>query len=451
MSSPVMTENPPVLATKAKGRVRIWALLAVATLLVVGIVPRLTRSSRATATAEAAATQIPVVSVVTAKSSGSTAELELPGNTEALNVARIYARATGYIRDRRVDIGTHVKSGQVLAVIESPEVDAQLSQALANLEQSRAAVIQAKANLEQAQAGVLQARAGVVQAQANQDIAATTNTRWTRLVSRGVLPKQAGDERRSAFAAREAETEAAVANEKTAVASVSSREADIRAAQAAVDAQAANVRRLQRLQAFEQVVAPFDGVVTERKVERGDLVTADAGGDRNLFSVSQGNTLRIQVNVPQTYSVDMKLGQPAQITLRERPGRLFEGKVARTAEALDPGSRTLLSEVQLDNRNSELLPGMYAQVKFTLPRTRSITIVPGNAVVANAQGTRVVAVTPDEHIHFVPVELGRDLGSEVEVTSGLTGSERIVTNPVDTLTEGQAVKTNSSEEKGKKR
>lgn len=450
MSSPVMAQSEAKVKGKTGSRARAWGILAVLVLLAVGIAPRLTRSSRAEATAQAAVTQIPVVSVVAAKTSASSAELELPGNTEALNVARIYPRATGYVKERRVDIGSHVKSGQVLAIIESPEVDAQLSQAVANLEQARAAVVQAKANLEQSQAGVLQARAGVVQAQANQDIAATTNTRWTRLVSRGVLPKQAGDERKSAFAAREAETEAALANEKTALATVSSREADIRAANAAVDAQAANVRRLQRLQMFEQIVAPFDGVVTERNVERGDLVTGDGGNSRNLFSVAQGNTLRIQVNVPQTYSVDLKAGQTADITLRERPGRVYQGKVARTAEALDPSSRTLLSEVQLDNRDGELLPGMYAQVRFTVPRSKAVTIVPGNAVVANAQGTRVVTVTEDGHIHFLPVELGRDLGSEVEVLSGLKGNERVVTNPSDTLAEGQPAKTNGVEDKGRK-
>lgn len=449
MSSPVMTQSSPEIETKRKRHVRVWGVLVLAVLVIVGVVPRWDRNARAAATAHAATTQIPLVSVVSARSSGSTAELELPGNTEALNVARIYARATGYVRERRVDIGTHVKSGQVLAVIESPELDAQLSQAVANLEQARAAVVQAKANLEQANAGVLQARAGVVQAQANEDIAATTNTRWTRLVSRGVLPKQAGDERRSALAAREAETQAASANEKTTIAAVSSRQADVRAAQAAVDAQSANVRRLQRMQEFEQIVAPFDGVVTERKVERGDLVTADAGGDRSLFSVAQGNTLRIQVNVPQTYAVDLKSGQAAEVTLREQPGRVYEGKVARTAEALDPTSRTLLSEVQLDNKGGELLPGMYAQVKFTLSRSQPVRVIPGNSVVANAGGTRVVSVTPDGRVHFLPVELGRDLGSDVEVSNGLTGAERIVTNPPDTLTEGQAVKTGEPKEKGK--
>jgi RND family efflux transporter MFP subunit len=304
--------------------------------------------------------------------------------------------------------------------------------------------------LEQARAGVVQARAGVVQAQANQEIAATTNTRWSTLVSRGVLPKQAGDERRSAFAAREAETQAATANEKTAVAMVSSREADVRAAQAAINAQIANVERLQRLQSFERVMAPFDGVVTERKVERGDLVAADAGGDRNLFSVAQAKVLRIQVNVPQTYAVDLRPGQTAEVSLRERPGQQYEGKVARTAEALDPASRTLLTEIQLDNSKGELFPGMYAQVKFQVKRSEPTILVPGNAVVANAQGTRVVTISGNGRVRYVNVQLGRDMGTEVEVLKGLSGAEQLVTNPADTLADGQQVRVNETKDKGRK-
>ena len=449
MSSPVMTKPDTGTKSKPKRRSRLWGLLAIAAMVTIGVVPRWERSSRAAATAQAATRDLPVVNVVTPGRSGATADLELPGNTEAINVARIYARASGYIRDRRVDIGARVRAGQVLAVIEAPEIDGQLAQSVANLEQSKAALVQAKANLEQARAGVVQARAGVVQAQANQEIAATTNTRWTTLVNRGVLPKQAGDERRSAFAARQAETQAALANERTTIAMVSSREADVRAAQAAINAQAANVERLTRLQSFERVTAPFDGVITERKVERGDLVAADAGGDRNLFSVAQAKVLRIQINVPQTYAMDLKPGQTAQVSLRERPGQQYEGKVARTAEALDPASRTLLAEIQLDNSKGELFPGMYAQVKFEVKRSAPTILVPGNAVVANAQGTRVVTVSDRNLVRYVDVQLGRDMGTEVEVLVGLTGSERLVTNPADTLSNGQEVRTNETKKRSK--
>jgi RND family efflux transporter MFP subunit len=452
MSSPVQEIEVSTKRGGKGGRIRtmVLASIALALLLTVGILPRISRSSRAAETARAATEDLPVVSVVNAKTSASASELQLPGNTEPINVAHIYARASGYIRERRADIGTRVKAGQVLAIIESPEVDQQLAQARANLQQAHAALAQARSNLNQARAGVNQASANIVQAQANEEIATTTNDRWTRLVSRGVLPKQAGDERRTSLAARAAETQAALAASKTADAIVISRQADVTAAEAAIEAQAANVRRLEQLQGFERVIAPFNGVVSERKIERGDLVSADAGGDRNLFTVVQGNVLRIKVSVPQTYAIDLHAGQPAEVTVNERPGRTFAGKVARTAEALDASSRTLLSEVQVDNSSGDLLPGMYSQVKFALTRAHATILVPGNTLLANSQGTRVVVVSEDGRAHFVPVQVGRDLGTEVEIVTGLKGSERLITNPADTLNEGQALRVQSETPKEKK-
>ncbi len=431
-----------------KSRRFLWiSLTIVLLLLALGILPRLSRSRRADAIAEGAGSDLVAVSVVKAKIAPGSSELELPGNTEPINVSAIYARTSGYIRERFVDIGSPVKSGQVLAVIESPEVDQELAQSRANLEQARAAIEQAKANLQQARAQVIQAQANVVQAQANQEIAATTDQRWTRLVNNGVLPQQAGDERRSAFNARQAETKAALAAQTTAEANIGSRAADVTVAEATARAQLANVHRLEQMQAFERVRAPFDGVVTERKVEKGDLVTAGSGGDRNLFSVSQGRTLRIQVSVPQAYSVDIHNGQQAQIIIRERPGEQFQGVIARTAESIAAASRTLLTEVQVDNKSGRLLPGMYGQVKFVLPRSHPVVIVPGNCLVVNAGGTRVVQIAAGNHVHYIPVQVGRDLGAEVEILSGLSGSETLAGNPADTLAENQPVKVLNGEEK----
>ena len=416
----------------------VGAALAVL-LLAIGIIPRIQRHDRAAEMANAASTSLPNVIVVKAKAGSGSAELELPGNIQALNIAPIYARSNGYVQERSADIGTPVKAGQLLAVVASPEVDQELAQGRAALAQARAALEQATANLAQANAQVNQAKANVVQAKANEEIAATTNDRWTRLVNNGVLPKQQGDERRSAFNARQAETVAAIAAQATAEANVGARTADVSAAHAAIDAQAANVRRLEQLQGFERVVAPFDGVVTERHVEKGDLVTAGSGGDRNLFTVSQSKTLRIQVTVPQSYAVDLSPGQDAEITLRERPGETFRGKIARTAESIAASTRTMLAEVQVDNTSGRLMPGMYAEVKFKLPRSHPVVLIPGNALVANAQGTRVARIGPDRRAHLVDVQAGRDLGTEVEILSGLSGGEDLVNNPSDILAEGQQV------------
>jgi RND family efflux transporter MFP subunit len=324
-------------------------------------------------------------------------------------------------------------------VIESPEVDQELAQARANLESARAAVEQSRANLEQAKAGVVHARALVDQATANEQIASTTDQRWTRLVEKGVLPKQSGDERRSTLVARQAEGAAARAAVTTSEANVIARTADLRAAEANVQAQTANVRRFERLQGFQQVTAPFDGVVTERKVERGDLVSAGSAGDRNLFTVAQAKTLRIQINVPQSYAVDLKPGQPAEIIVRERPGQTFTGTVARTAEALNANSRTLLTEVQVDNRNGSLLPGMYAQVKFILTRTQNVVVISADSLVVNSQGVRAVVIGPNNRVRYVPVTVGRDLGPDVEIITGLKGGEQVISNPPDTLVDGQEV------------
>ena len=434
------------------GRTTLWIalLLGAAVLLAIGIIPRIQRRARAADMADAASTSLPNVQAVKAKLTSGSSDLELPGNIQAINLASIYARTNGYVEERYVDIGTPVKSGQLLAVILSPEVDQELSQGRASLEQSRAALEQANANLAQAQAQVNQAKANVSQAQANEEIAATTNDRWTKLVNKGVLPQQQGDERRTAFNARHAETTAAVAAQATAEASVGSRMADISAARAAIDAQAANVRRLEQMKAFERVLAPFDGVVTERHVEKGDLVSSGSGSDHNLFSVAQSKTLRIQVSVPQSYSVDLHPGQDAEITLRERSGETFHGKIARTAESIAASTRTLLTEVQVDNSSGRLLPGMYAEVKFTLPRSHPVVLIPGSALVANAQGTRVAQIAGDRRVHLITVQAGRDLGTEVEVLSGLTGSEELINNPPDNLTEGQQVNVLQASQEGRR-
>jgi RND family efflux transporter MFP subunit len=422
-------------------RIGLWigAVLIAALLLAIGIIPRIQRRDRAADIADAAGAGLVNVVVAKARLASASSELELPGSIQAINIASIYARANGYVEERFVDIGTRVKAGQLLAKIASPEVDQELAQARAALAQARAALQQAEANLAQARAQVNQAKANVGQAQANEELAAITNARWTRLVNKGVLPKQQGDERRSAFNARQAETNAAIAAQATAEANVSSRIADVAAARATIDAQAANVRRLEQLQSFERVVAPFDGVVTERRIEKGDLVTAGSGSDRNLFNVEQSKTLRIQISVPQSYSVDLHTGQDAEISVRERTGEIFHGKIARTAESIMTATRTLLTEVQVDNSSGRLLPGMYAEIKFKLPRSHPVVLIPGSALLANAQGTRVVRIDSNRRAHLVPVQVGRDLGTEVEILSGLAGSENLANNPPDNLIENQQV------------
>lgn len=420
-------------------------LLVLLTLLAAGFIPRLLRASQAEGLANEHKRQLPVVLTVQPHAAPPTSELVLPGNIEAVYVAALYARANGYVKRRYVDIGQKVGAGQLLAEIEAPEIDQELAQSRAALGQTKAAYQQARANLYESQSAVNQTRASLEQAQANQEIAKTTDSRWSRLVDKGVLPKQQGDEKRSAYHARAAEVAVAEANIQTANATVVSRQASIDAAKANIAAAQADVRRLEQMVSFERVVAPFDGVITERKIERGDLVAAgNGGGQTRLFSIAQADILRIQTHVPQAYAEDIQDGQTAQVEVRGGATPVVTGKVVRSANALDAQSRTLLTEVQVNNHKGLLLPGMYANVKFVLPRSKSLILIPADTLVVNGNGTRVVTVGADRKAHYKTVEVGRDLGSEIEVTSGLNGNEQLVSNPTDALSEGQSVELRTS-------
>ena len=285
-----------------------------------------------------------------------------------------------------------------------------------------------------------QARANVAQAKANEEIAATTDQRWSRLVERGVLPRQSGDERRSAYLARQAESEAARAALRTSEANVISRTADLGAARANIEAQTANVRRLQQLQGFQRVLAPFDGVVTERKVERGDLVTAGSGGGRNLFTVAQARTLRIQVNVPQSYAVDLRPGQTAEILVRERPGGKFTGTVPRTAQALDPTSRTLLVEVQVENSSGAVAARHVCAGEVLRSAQRSgghhSGGCPDRECPGDSRGGGRWRATACTSAMF---RSGAILGRRSKFCRVSTKTKRVASNAPDTLVEGQQV------------
>lgn len=448
MNSEIRTRMAPLQDRPGiKSQRKRWmaGLFVVGALLAVGIAPRISRTTRAVAAAPASTPATPAVNGTVAVEAPAIAEVLLPGATEAERVASVFARATGYVRERYVDIGDKVRAGQLLALIETPEVSQELSQARAALEESRAAAKQARATLERAKASVDQAQANIRQAEANQEIAGATYSRWSRLVKKGVLSQQEGDEKESTFNARKAEVAAAEASVATARANVTAVAAAVDAADAAVRVRQANVERLQQLVAFNRVTAPFDGVITARGVERGDLVVADAGATgRSLFTVAQIDALRIQVNVPQTFAPDIKHGLSAQVLVKERPGRAVAGIVARTASSLDPTSRTLRVEVTVQNRDGLLLPGMYAQVQFALPRSKRAVIVPAAALISGPEGIRVAVVTPSGNATFRKIAVERDLGAEVEVTEGLEAGELLVANPPESLTEGQRVEVRNA-------
>jgi RND family efflux transporter MFP subunit len=368
-------------------RVRmISVVVLIAVVLLVGGLPRVARARRLAAAASARSASAVGVLVATVHRAAATSDLSLPGNVEALHEASVYAQTAGYVKRWTVDMGAHVRSGQVMAQISTPEVDQQLEAARATLARAQATLLLAKTNL----------------------------SRWKDLVRDSAVSKLELDEHQAAFDD----------------------------ASAAVMADEADVRRLSALQQFSYIVAPFSGVVTSRSLDVGQYVSpagagpATTGIGRGLYTLAEIDTVRLLVNVPQSVSSTIVIGQHAAVSVAERPGRTFTGTVSRTSEALDPASRTLLVEVRILNVDGALVPGLYADVHFQVDRSAAPLLVTANALVTRSDGPQVVEVRSDSTAHFSPITLGRDYGSEVELTEGVTEGATVVVNPSDDVIEG---------------
>jgi multidrug efflux pump subunit AcrA (membrane-fusion protein) len=418
-------------------------LLFVAGLLIAGILPRLERQKKITAAARSVEDGPPVVTVITAQQAPAASDLKLPGDVEAMQTAAISAQTSGYLLRWYADIGDRVKAGQLLAEIDTPEVDQELQQARATLVQTRAGLSQADANLQQAIT--------------NMEFARVSYERWNYLSKQHVVSDQDRDQTQAAYKAAKATVEAMRAN--------------IDAAKATIGANEANVRRLLYLQGFKRVLAPFAGIITARNVEVGSLINAGTGygsssstganpsgatipgsgttqmstgapaAGGGLFQIARIDTLRIYISVPQTYASSIKPGQKTSIQIREFPQQTFSGRVARTASALDPSSRTLLTEVHIPNHDSRLLPGMYATVQFSVEMAEPPVRIPATALVVNAEGPQVVTVTGEQRAHYQKVVIGRDYGDELDLISGLKPGATIIVNVADGLAEGALVRT----------
>jgi RND family efflux transporter MFP subunit len=363
-------------------------ILAVCVVLVVlgigivfGVHSRVAAESDLSKVAEASS--IPTVHVTHPQIGEQLQKVDLPGNVQAFNDTPIYARTSGYLKKWYVDIGTHVRQGELMAEIETPEMDQQLMQAQGELKT----------------------------AQANLDIAAITSKRWQNLLAKHAVSKQETDQAMS----------------------------DLSARQSAVSASEANVRRLQELQSFERVVAPFDGVVTARNVDIGSLIEAGANsGPKELFHLAALNRLRVYIAVPEAYSSAVTNGAKVSLTEVDHPAETFTGVLTRNSNAFDPMSRTLTAEVDVDNAKRLLLPGAYVFVHFQLAgNTRSVTL-PSNALLFRSEGLRA-AVVRDGKVVLTPVTIGHDYGNTVEITAGLTTGDAVVVNPPDSISAGEAV------------
>ncbi|MEH2093890.1 efflux RND transporter periplasmic adaptor subunit [Nostoc sp.] len=408
-----------------------WAVIGVVffgTLLTIGILPRLTQRSELQAAVKEAST-IPSVNVMTPRRATGVSNLELPGSVVALNQTTVYARSTGYLRRWYADIGDRVRAGQLLAEIDSPDIDQQVLQAKAELIQAQANVLQSRASLAKGVSDLKQARANLL-------IARQSWERWQVLVKQGAVAQQDADTKYAAYQAN-------LANVEAAQNTISSDSANVKVAQANAYAIQANFQRNTILQSYKKVTAPFAGIVTARNVNTGVLITSGNGstntGNTSLYTIAAYDALNVNVNVPQSSSALLNTGQTAQITVRELPQRVFTGKVVRTSNAIDPNTRTLLTQLKIDNLDGALRPGMYASVKFAINRTNPPFVVPDSVLVIDAKGTQVATITKNQTVHYQKVGVGRDYGTEVEITSGLTGNESLIANPTVDETEGLRV------------
>jgi RND family efflux transporter MFP subunit len=391
-------------------------ILAVVILaLLGGLIPHLIHERELKREAQEKQSDLPEVNYIVAMRSPATAELVLPGNMEALTEAPILARADGYLRTRKVDIGDRVQAGQLMAEIEAPELDQQVEQARAQVPQAQAAENQAVANLNQGRA--------------NLALTHVTALRWAELLVKGAVSRQENDQYQAADQAQ--------------AATVKALEEVLAAAQQNTMAANANVNRLIGLQSYEQVRAPFSGVVTLRNVDVGALIESNSP---LLFRIAQIDRLRVYIYVPETDAPGVQIGQRASLRVMEFPRHEFAGSITGTSDSLDPTSRTLLTEVQVPNPEGALLPGMHAGVRLNTRRDQPPVLVPGSAVIMLPNKSEIATLQDSDsknqifQVQMEPVTLGRDYGAVIEILSGLNGGERVVSNPNDDVRQGARLK-----------
>jgi RND family efflux transporter MFP subunit len=349
--------------------------------------------------AAAATNGPPIVLATRVKAVAAGGHVEIPANVQAFDQTPVFARTSGYLKARYVDIGDHVYKGQLLALIEDPQTDQ--------------ALIQAKATLAQL-------KAALAQAQANAQLSKVQNQRWQSLVKEGVVAQQDAD---------------------TKLAQAGADEATVNAAKANIAAGEANIASLTEQAGFERVTAPFDGVILARSVDVGSLISSGSQNSvTQMFTIGQADKVRVFASLPQANSIGVDAGQAATVEFRELPGHVYTGTLSRTSDSIDPNTRTLLLEVDLKN-DGRILPGMYATISFDLPKSNTTTVMlPQNALVVRTSGPQAVVLDSDNVAHFRALVLGRDVGSGTEVLSGLKAGDAVVLSPDDSVTEGAKVK-----------
>jgi len=438
----VVESETQAAARPAKFNLWIMALILVAFcgLIAFGALPRFIQQKDLVAQTHEQMTRVPPVSVVMAEQGPPIEEFTLPGSTKALDDAPIYARVDGYLRARYVDIGDLVRKGQVLADIDTPELDQQVQAAASAIEQSAANLDNAKQALEKAQADVRTADANVRKAKTDLTYFSTELARYTGLAKEGAASIEERDTRMQAYDGGKANLEGLESSEKSARSSVNSAKAAVHVAQAAMHAAKYQYEQYQATRSFRKVIAPFAGIVTKRNVDAGALVTSGSNASNTLlFEIANTDTLRVYVNVPEQYVPYIHVAQKARLNFQEYPGRDFIGTVCNVSGGLDTDSKTLLVEINVPNSTHTLLPGEYAKVRFQTAAQIRLTAVPSTTVQTRADGSFIYTVDSQNHVHMHKLEIGRDLGGKVEVVKGITPGDKVIINPQDDLVDGATV------------
>lgn len=373
-------------------------------------------------------------------SPATTAKVELPATIRPWQITTLHSRVTGYLSAWHVDLGTRVKTGDVLAELETPELDQEVAEGESQAREAAAAAVQARAERSEAEAALNVAVAQLARAKAEAELSQSQLRRSERLLATRAVSEDEYDTFSKQWKARTADATAAQADVSRRQTSLATHDAIIEAREATATSRQANVERLKELQSFKQIVAPFHGIVTRRTAEVGMLITA---GTDSLFEIQDMSRVRVQVNVPQANSALTSVGSEATVSVPESGAQAARGTITRIAQSIDSTNRTMLAEIELDNATHGFQPGSYAQVTLTTPQSNAAWTIPANTLQMRVDGPHVAVVGEDNHVEMKSVSLGRNLGARVVVTDGIRGHERLIVNPSDTLTSGTVVEVNT--------
>jgi RND family efflux transporter MFP subunit len=440
----IKNSESETVAIKRPAKFNFWILalilVAFCGLIVFGALPRMAQQKNLVSHTQAQLARTPSVSVVIAQPGPPIEEFTLPGNTQAIDDAPIYARVDGYLHARYVDIGDVVTKGQVLALIDTPELDQQVQAAKSAIEQAAANLDNTKQTLEKSEADVRTASANVAKAKSDLEYFKTELGRYTGLATQGAASIEERDTRKQAYDGGVANLEALESTERSTLASVNSAKAAVHVAQAALNSAKYQYEQVQATRSFRKVTAPFAGIITKRSVDTGSLITSGSNtGTTLMFEVANTNQLRVWINVPEQYVSYMHVGQEAKLNFQAYPGRDFIGTVSNVSGGLDTASKTLQVEINVPNPLHTLLPGEYASVRFQTPAQIRLASVPATTVQTRADGTFAYTVDDQNRLHMHKLQIGRDLGGQIEAVKGIAAGDRVVVSPADDLQDGTVV------------